>query len=167
MELMVVMLIIAMIAIASIPLLQAQMAVREIETIARRFISHAQFARQQALYLGQPVQIVPLAKNDWDSGWLVVSSSTQQMSEKHWLSQGAIDPIYFKDGGKQFSDPHSLKRGIRFNGTGAAKTGSGGFVANRLILGHERAPELERHLILSSGGRWRICDPKADAKRCR
>ena len=85
---------------------------------------------------------------------------------KHWFSQGAIDPIYFKGGGKQFVDPHSGKRGILFNAAGAAKSGQGGFVANRLILGHDRAPSLERQLILGSGGRWRICDPARDAKRC-
>ena len=53
-----------------------------------------------------------------------------------------------------------------FNAAGAAKTGKGGFVANRLILGHQRASHLERQMILGSGGRWRICDPARDAKRC-
>jgi len=164
---MAVVLIIAILAMSSIPLLQGQLAVREIETIARRFIGHAQFARQQALYLGHSVQIVPLEGNDWDSGWLVASAGNKPEIGKHWLSQGAIDPIYFKDGGKQFRDPHSSKKGIRFNGAGAAKTGSGGFVANRLILGHRLKPELERHVILSSGGRWRICDPQVDSKACK
>jgi len=36
-----------------------------------------------------------------------------------------------------------------------------------LILGHDWDPQLERHLILGSGGRWRICDPSKDAKSCR
>ncbi|WP_256438084.1 hypothetical protein [Polynucleobacter sp. MWH-UH35A] len=39
-------------------------------------------------------------------------------------------------------------------------------MANRLILGHRRVPDLERQMILGSGGRWRICDPLRDAKRC-
>jgi len=164
---MAVVLIIAILAMSSIPLLQGQLAVREIETIARRFIGHAQFTRQQALYLGQSVQMTPLEGNNWDSGWSVTSAGNKPEISKHWLTQGAIDPIYFKDGGKQFSDPHSSKKGIRFNGAGAAKTGSGGFVANRLILGHRLKPELERHLILSSGGRWRICDPRVDNRVCR
>ncbi len=164
---MAVVLIIAILAMSSMSLLQGQLAVREIETIARRFISHAQFTRQQALYLGQSVQMTPQEGNDWDSGWSVTSTSKKPEIDKHWLSQGTIDPIYFKDGGKQFSDPHSSKKGIRFNSAGAAKTGSGGFVANRLILGHRLKPELERHLILSSGGRWRICDPRVDNKGCR
>ena len=52
---MAVVFIVAILAMSSMPLLQGQLAVREIETIARRFIGHAQFARQQALYLGQSV----------------------------------------------------------------------------------------------------------------
>ena len=47
-ELMAVVLIIAIIAMATLPLLHEQMAAREIDIIARRFIAHAQFARAQA-----------------------------------------------------------------------------------------------------------------------
>lgn len=83
-----------------------------------------------------------------------------------WLMRKSIAPVYFKGGGKQFIDPHLATRGIAFNAAGAAKTAHGGFVANRLILGHERYPHLERQLILGSGGRWRICDPHKDAKSC-
>ena len=171
-ELMVVMLILAMMASISMPLLHQQIAAREIETIARRFILHAQFARQQALYLGGAVHIVPMSGDQWDEGWVVKSvcltkQASANCNERNWFSQGDIAPVYFKGGGKQFMDPHSSKRGIAFNAAGAAKTGQGGFVANRLILGHDRDPQLERHLILGSGGRWRICDPRADAKDCR
>jgi type IV fimbrial biogenesis protein FimT len=64
-ELMAVILIIAIAAMMTMPLLQEQIAVREIETIARRFISHAHFARQQALHLGQPVHLVPISGDRW------------------------------------------------------------------------------------------------------
>ncbi|WP_251366767.1 GspH/FimT family pseudopilin [Polynucleobacter sp. MWH-Svant-W18] len=170
-ELMVVILIIAIVAMSTMPLLQKQIAEREINSVARRFIAHAHFARQQAMTLGESVLLIPSSKLGWDGGWVVQSGCTAKVVTstcipKFWFSQGAIDPIYFKGGGRQFVDPHSGKSGILFNATGAAKTGQGGFVANRLILGHHRAPSLERHLILSSGGRWRICDPARDAKRC-
>ena len=170
-ELMAVVLIIAVIAISTLPLLHEQMAAREIDIIARRFIAHAQFARAQAFVLGAPVRITPLNGSLWEEGWVVknVCDSHQPKSdciERHWISQGDLAQVYFKGGGKQFIDPHTSKRGILFNAAGAAKTGQGGFVANRLILGHRRAPELERQLILGSGGRWRICDPARDAKRC-
>ena len=171
-ELMVAILIVAIIAMSTMPLLQNQIAAREIDSVARRFIAHAHFARQQALYLGEQVLLAPATQGGWDDGWLIQSGCIAKRVQssctpQHWFSQGAIDPIYFKGGGKQFVDPHSQKRGILFTAAGAAKTGQGGFVANRLILGHYRAPSLERQLILGSGGRWRICDPARDAKRCQ
>lgn len=170
-ELMAVVLIIAITAMMTMPLLQEQIAAREIDSIARRFIAHAHFARQQALHLGQPVHLVPISGDQWEKGWIVKSGCISKPVKvgcinKPWFSQGSIDPIYFKGGGKQFIDPHSGKKGVLFNAAGAAKTAQGGFVANRLILGHSRAPEIERQMILGSGGRWRICDPARDAKRC-
>ena len=168
---MVVILIIALMAMITMPLLQHQIGEREIDFISRRFIAHAHFARQQALHLGEQVLLRPSTEFGWDDGWVVYggcieSATKSNCTPKYWFSQGAIDPVYFKGGGNQFVDPHSGKRGILFNAAGAAKTGQGGFVANRLILGHDRVPSLERQLILDSGGRWRICDPARDAKRC-
>lgn len=168
---MAVVLIIAIAAMATMPLLQEQIAAREIDTIARRFIAHAHFARQQALYLGQPVHLVPISGDRWETGWLIKSGCIRKYVQpgcidKPWFSQASIDPIYFKGGGQQFIDPQSGKKGVLFNPAGAAKTAQGGFVANRLILGHSRHPNMERQMILGSGGRWRICDPARDAKRC-
>lgn len=169
---MAVVLIIAIIAVMSMPLLHQQMAVREIDIIARRFIAHAQFARAQALTLGIPVHITPLNGSRWDEGWVIKSLCEDRQlkplcSERNWFSQGDTGQVYFKGGGKQFIDPHTARKGILFNAAGAAKTAQGGFVANRLILGHARDPALERQLILGSGGRWRICDPHKDARACR
>jgi len=171
-ELMVVILIVVVIAMSTMPLLQNQIAEREIDSVARRFIAHVYFARQQALHLGEQVLMAPASEAGWKNGWIVQSGCLVKFAKsgctpKYWFSQGSIDPVYFKGGGKQFVDPHSQKRGILFNAAGAAKTGQGGFVANRLILGHYKAPSLERQLILGSGGRWRICDPARDAKRCQ
>ena len=171
-ELMAVVLIIAIIAISTLPLLHEQMAAREIDIIARRFIAHAQLARSQALILGSPMRITPLNGGRWEEGWVVKNVCDERQpkstcNERQWISQGDLAQVYFKGGGKQFIDPHTSKRGILFNAAGAAKTAHGGFVANRLILGHDRDPELERQLILGSGGRWRICDPSKDSKACK
>lgn len=168
---MVVVLIIAITSIVTMPLLQEQIAIREIEFVARRFITHAHFARQQALHLGEPVRLEPRLNERWESGWTVSSgcigkSNHLSCINKVWLAQTKIDPIYFGRDGGRFIDPHTGKVGILFNAAGAAKTIHGGFVANRLVLGHHRVPGLERHLILGSGGRWRICDPTRDARRC-
>lgn len=168
---MAVVLIMAAIAVATMPLLHQQIAVREIESTARRFIAHAHFARQQALHLGESVLISPHADSSWEGGWIIKSGCVAKQTKSHclekvWAAQSAINPVYFKGGGRQFIDPHSGKRGILFNAAGSAKSGQGGFVANRLILGHLRDESLERQMILGSGGRWRICDPARDAKRC-
>ena len=169
---MAVVLIIAIIAVSTLPLLHEQMAAREIDMIARRFIAHAQFARAQAFLLGAPVGIAPLNGGLWEEGWVVKNVCDSRQAklsciERHWISQSDLAQVYFKGGGKQFIDPHTSKRGILFNAAGAAKTAQGGFVANRLILGHDRDSGLERHLILGSGGRWRICDPNTDIKSCK
>lgn len=165
-------LILTIMTVVTIPRLQNQLAVREIETIARRFISHAHFARNLALRLGETVSINPKESHRWDSGWVINSVCRSHPTEgectaKTWFSQGEIAPIYFKGAGKGFHDPHTKQKGITFNPAGAAKTEQGGFVANRLILGHIHHPELERQLILSSGGRWRLCDPKTDSRGCQ
>ena len=169
---MAVVLIIAIIAISTLPLLYEQMAAREIDIIARRFIAHAQLARSQALILGSPMRITPLNGGLWEEGWVVKNVCDERQpkstcNERQWISQGDLAQVYFKGGGKQFIDPHTSKRGILFNAAGAAKTAHGGFVANRLILGHDRDPELERQLILGSGGRWRICNPSKGSKACK
>jgi type IV fimbrial biogenesis protein FimT len=170
-ELMAVVCIIAITATITMPLLQEQIATREIESVARKLITHAHFARQLALHHGESVVLKPLLDGKWDSGWVISSGCLGKLSEpdcasKTWLAQGRIDPVFFRGGGRYFIDPHTGKAGIQFNAAGAAKTAQGGFVANRLVLGHQRYPNLERQLILGSGGRWRICDPARDTKRC-
>ena len=162
-EVMTVIFILSMMAMSSTPLFYRQMADRELDGVAREFIRHAQFARQQALILGEVVRISPLKANSWDEGWVVQSGSKHS---KIWLTRQSISPIYFKDGAKQFIDIHSQQKEMFFNVAGAAKTGHGGFVANRIILGHQKAPHLERQLIMGSGGRWRICNPRLDVRRC-
>lgn len=167
-ELMVVVLIVSILATMTIPLIRYQMATRELETLGRRFIAHAHFARSQALRLGKTIYIAPVVQNDWNLGWRVKSICDKKpCNERVWLMQESIAPVFIKQGGKQFSGPNSHQRGILFNAAGAAKTAQGGFVANRLILGHQKNEALERHLILGSGGRWRMCTPQVDAKACR
>jgi type IV fimbrial biogenesis protein FimT len=69
-ELMVVVLIIAIMAMITMPLLQEQIAARQIDSLARRFITHTHFARQQALHLGEQVLLAPHSEMGWDGvGW--------------------------------------------------------------------------------------------------
>lgn len=167
---MAVLLIIAIAAMFTMPLIYEQVATREIMAVARKWVGSAQFARQQAFLTGDSVRMVPRSRDDWSQGWVIKQDCSKRnealCDQRVLISQGNIEPIFFADSEKQFRDPHTGELGIRFNAAGAAKTAKGGFVANRMILGHSRKPSLERHLILGSGGRWRICDPAKDTRRC-
>jgi type IV fimbrial biogenesis protein FimT len=170
-EMMAVVAIVAIMASMGAPLLQQQLAEREVETVARRFIQHAQFARQAALLGGGvSVQIVPLERQ-WSRGWRVIQTEMQSQTaasvQQVLLSQGAITPVEVDERSSGFAGPNGQQKQIRFDAFGSAKSQSGGFVANRMVFRHENARGIERHAILSSGGRWRLCDPRQDSRGCR
>jgi type IV fimbrial biogenesis protein FimT len=162
-EMMAVVAIIAMMASMGAPLIQQQLAQREVEAVARRFIQHAQFARQAALFGdGLAVQIVPVEYH-WSRGWRVIQTEMQQVL----LSQGDIAPVEIDERSSGFGGPKGQHKQISFDAFGSAKSQSGGFVANRMVFRHQHARGIERHAILSSGGRWRLCDPGQDSRSCR
>jgi type IV fimbrial biogenesis protein FimT len=162
-EMMAVVVIIAIMASMGAPLLRQQLAAREVEVVARRFIQHAQFARQVALFGdGLSIQIVPV-EHQWSRGWRVIQTEMQQVL----LSQGDISPVEIDERSSGFGGPNGQHKRIGFDVFGSAKSQSGGFVANRMVFRHQHAPGIERHAILSSGGRWRLCDPDQDSRGCR
>jgi type IV fimbrial biogenesis protein FimT len=162
-EMMAVVAIVAIMASMGAPLLQQQLAQREVENVARRFIQHAQFARQAALLGGGvSIQIVPL-KQQWSRGWRVIQTEMQLVL----LSQGDIAPVEIDERSSGFAGPNGQHKRIGFDAFGSAKSQSGGFVANRMVFRHQHAQGVERHAILSSGGRWRLCDPNQDSRACR
>ena len=162
-EMMAVVAIVAIMAGMGAPLLQQQLARREVENVARRFIQHAQFARQAALFGdGLAVQIIPV-EHRWSRGWRVIQTEMQLVL----LSQGDITPVEIDERSSGFAGPNGQHKRIGFDAFGSAKSQSGGFVANRMVFRHQHARGIERHAILSSGGRWRLCDPNQDSRACR
>jgi type IV fimbrial biogenesis protein FimT len=161
-ELMVVIALFGLMLMFGLPQIQTQFYERELEHSARQFIYHAQFARQRSLYRGHDTLLKPRMTNDeeadWKSGWQVEDTGTEDSPEiiaRYFLPANiAIHP-------KGFMDPHSQKSQIRFNPAGAAKSKHGGFVANRLVFTHTKNAALQRHVILASSGRWRICNPNS------
>jgi type IV fimbrial biogenesis protein FimT len=170
-EMMAVVAIVAIMASMGAPLLQQQLAQRKVEAVARRFIQHAQFARQAALFGGGVgVQIIPI-EQEWSRGWRVIQTEVQSQPtvsmQQVLLIQGDIAPVEIDERGSGFAGPHGQHKRIGFDAFGSAKSQSGGFVANRMVFRHVSASGIERHAILSSGGRWRLCDPDQDSKGCR
>ena len=170
-EMMVVVFIVTIAAAMTVPMLQEQLYQRELDTLSRRFIQHAQFARQQALHSGSVVRIRPRNETDWNGGWQVESvCNTSACEPQVWLQQAKLETVVIHTRttkkGQQFADPQTGRKQIVFNPAGAARTQAGGFVANRLIMSHRKAPKLEQHVIMSSGGRLRLCNPKQDTRAC-
>jgi len=162
-EMMAVVAMIAIMASIGAPLLQQQLARRDVENVARRFIQHAQFARQAALFGdGLAVHIVPV-EHQWSRGWRVIQAEMHLVL----LSQGDIAPVEIDERSSGFGGPNGQHKRIGFDVFGSAKSQSGGFVANRMVFRHQHARGIERHAILSSGGRWRLCDPDQDSRACR
>ena len=162
MELLAVIALLGVMLMMSLPLMQSQYYGRELEHAARQFIRHAQFARQYALYSGVHVAIRPLreAGDAWDLGWQIktLASTPANQMENTVLARYEL-PAEIQIDAHRFRDPHTNAMQIIFNPAGAAKTKHGGFVANRLILSHTKARNVQRHIILAASGRWRICDP--------
>jgi type IV fimbrial biogenesis protein FimT len=170
-EMMAVVAIIAIMASMGTPMLQQQLAHREVESLARRFIQHAQFARQAALFGdGLAVHIVPV-EHQWSRGWRVIQTEVHSHSavspQQVLLSQGDIAPVEIDERSSGFGGPNGQLKRIGFDAFGSAKSQSGGFVANRMVFRHQHTRGIERHAILSSGGRWRLCDPGQDRRGCR
>ena len=165
-ELMVVIALFSLMLMFGLPQIQTQFYERELEHAARQFMYHAQFARQRSLYSGHDTLLKPRATNDeeanWKSGWQVEDTGAEdspEMIAQYFLSGNiTIHP-------SGFMDPHSRQSQIRFNPAGAAKSKHGGFVANRLVFTHTKNVALQRHVILASSGRWRICNPNSSANR--
>ncbi len=161
-ELMVVIALFSLMLMFGLPQIQTQFYERELEHAARQFMYHAQFARQRSLYRGHDTLLKPRVTNDeeadWKSGWQVEDTGmedSQEIIAQYFLPASiAIHP-------KGFMDPHSRQSQIRFNPAGAAKSKHGGFVANRLVFTHTKNAALQRHVILASSGRWRICNPNS------
>jgi type IV fimbrial biogenesis protein FimT len=114
--------------------------------------------------------MVPL-EQQWSRGWQVIQMEVHPHArgpmQQVLLSQGNIAPVEIDERSSGFSGPNGQHKRIGFDAFGAAKSQSGGFVANRVVFRHQSASEIERHAILSSGGRWRLCDPAQDRRACR
>ena len=65
---MAVLLMVSIMMVIAVPLIQRQLADRQLDMVARNFVRHANFARNQALYLGEFVQLVPHNEHYWGAG---------------------------------------------------------------------------------------------------
>jgi type IV fimbrial biogenesis protein FimT len=158
-----------------------QIAQSQLNEVSHAFIQDAHLARQLSRQMDKTITLKPLGHSefrDWSHGWEIVqgafSSEEPLQSFKQYPLQnghlkGRIQVAHesLKES-QQFTDMSAPNkaRHISFEAGKAALLNNGGFLANRIIWQHSAYSDMQRHLILGPGGRWRICDPSKDHQKC-
>ena len=158
-----------------------QIAQSQLDEVSHAFIQDAHLARQLSREMNGTVTLKPLGQSefrDWSYGWEIVQGAFSSEEPLQTLKQYPLQSGHLKGriqvaheslkDSQQFTDmsaPHKARH-ISFESGKAALLNNGGFVANRIIWQHSAYSDMQRHLILGPGGRWRICDPKKDHQKC-
>lgn len=158
-----------------------QIAHSQLGEVSHAFIQDAHLARQLSRQMNKTITLKPLGHSefrDWSHGWEIVQGAFSSEEPLQTLKQYPLQSGHLKGriqvaheslkDSQQFTDMSAPNkaRHISFESGKAAVLKNGGFVANRIIWQHSGYLDLQRHLILGPGGRWRICDPKKDHQKC-
>jgi type IV fimbrial biogenesis protein FimT len=170
----------AMSAIAA-HLYSQQIAHSQMNEVSHAFIQDAHLARQLSRQMDKAVTLKPLGHSefrDWSYGWEIVQGAFSSEKPLKTLKQYPLQRGHLKGriqvaheslkDSQQFTDMSAPNkaRHISFESGKAALLKNGGFVANRIIWQHSAYSDMQRHLILGPGGRWRVCDPSKDRQKC-
>jgi type IV fimbrial biogenesis protein FimT len=170
----------AMSAIAA-HLYSQQIAHSQMDEVSHAFIQDAHLARQLSRQMDKAVTLKPLGHSesrDWSYGWEIVQGAFSSEEPLKTLKQYPLQRGHLKGriqvaheslkDSQQFTDMSAPNkaRHISFESGKAALLNNGGFVANRIIWQHAAYSDMQRHLILGPGGRWRVCDPSKNHQKC-
>jgi type IV fimbrial biogenesis protein FimT len=162
-------------------LFSEQIALLQLNEVSQAFIQDAQLARQLSRQTDKTVTLKLLGHTefrDWSYGWEITQDvfSTEEplkilkqypLHGGHLKGRIQVAHDSLKDS-QQFTDmsaPHKARH-ISFKSGNVALLRNGGFVANRIIWQHRQHPNLQMHVILGPGGRWRSCNPNRDNQKC-
>jgi type IV fimbrial biogenesis protein FimT len=162
-------------------LFNQQIALLQLNEVSQAFIQDAQLARQLSKQKNVTVTLKPLSSSefrDWSNGWEITQGvfSSEEVFKTlkqyplhghHLKGRVQIARDSLKDS-QQFTDMSAPNkaRHISFESGNIALLRNGGFVANRIIWQHQQYPNLQMHVILGPGGRWRSCNPNRDNQKC-
>jgi type IV fimbrial biogenesis protein FimT len=162
-------------------LFNQQIALLQLNEVSQAFIQDAQLARQLSKQKNVTVTLKPLSSSefrDWSNGWEITQGvfSSEEVFKTlkqyplhghHLKGRVQIAHDSLKDS-QQFTDMSAPNkaRHISFESGNIALLRNGGFVANRIIWQHQQYPNLQMHVILGPGGRWRSCNPNRDNQKC-
>jgi type IV fimbrial biogenesis protein FimT len=153
----------------------------QMDEVSHAFIQDAHLARQLSRQIDKIITLKPLGHSefrDWSFGWEIVQGAFSSEGPLKTLKQYPLQRAHLKGriqvahgslkDSQQFTDMSAPNkaRHISFESGKAVLLNNGGFVANRIIWQHSAYSDMQRHLILGPGGRWRICDPSKDRQKC-
>ena len=158
-----------------------QIARSQLNEVSHAFIQDAHLARQLSRQIDKTITLKPLGRSefrDWSHGWEIVQGAFSSDEPLQTLKQYPLESGHLQGRiqvaheslkeSQQFTDMSAPNkaRHISFESGKAALLNNGGFVANRIIWQHSAYSDMQRHLILGPGGRWRVCDPSKDRQKC-
>ena len=158
-----------------------QIAHSQLNEVSHAFIQDAHLARQLSRQMDKTITLKPLGHSefrDWSHGWEIVQGAFSSEEPLQTLKQYPLESGHLQGRiqvaheslkeSQQFTDMSAPNkaRHISFESGKAALLNNGGFVANRIIWQHSAYSDMQRHLILGPGGRWRVCDPSKDHQKC-
>jgi type IV fimbrial biogenesis protein FimT len=158
-----------------------QIAHSQLNEVSHAFIQDAHLARQLSRQMDKTITLKPLGHSefrDWSHGWEIIQGAFSSEEPLQILKQYPLESGHLKGriqvaheslkDSQQFTDMSAPNkaRHISFESGKAALLNNGGFVANRIIWQHSAYSDMQRHLILGPGGRWRVCDPSKDHQKC-
>lgn len=180
-EVLICLAMIAAIAAIAAHLFNQQIALLQLDEVSQAFIQDAQLARQLSRQTDKTVTLKPLGNaefRDWSDGWEITQSIFSSEEAFKSLKQYPLHGGHLKGriqvaqdslkDSQQFTDMSAPNkaRHISFQSGNVALLRNGGFVANRIIWQHRQYPQLQMHVILGPGGRWRSCNPNRDNQKC-
>lgn len=163
-ELMVVVAMLAILMMLATPSFMSFRRNSQLVATANSFLASINTARAEAMKRGINTYVVPIANQDWTTGWVVFAdvdrSQSLTDSDVEIFRQGPFPSGITVDnsGGAGYRGfLAGTERYVSFNGSGypRAKNGSG-FQGNRIVLTNGDTAE-NRTVFLSPGGRARTC----------
>ena len=167
-ELMVTIAIAAILLMVGAPSFVAFQRNSELTSAANSFVAALSAARGEAMKRGRQAVVVPLADNDWATGWTVFVDTDNDRqfngSDVLIVQQGAL-PSYFAATGQ--GTAQNSPAYIMFNPSGYAQTSGAVFQSATLkiersdISGAEKTRQT-RIVVIAKTGRARACQPATD-----
>ena len=135
-------------------------------TLVSDFHASITRARNEAIRLGQRVDVLPIVAGDWRSGWCVAidANNNQRVDPGELvLHRGAASPSPDAEINARMTD--SKRTYLAFDASGRPRT-----VASALVPQYGsvmfRLGKQRRKLVLGFLGRVRVCDPDRDGAAC-